>query len=137
MLRPQLFLLRDSRSPDFLSRWRDSNPRPPDYKSSALPTELHRHFLTVRIAKVGIKILSAKYLAKKILFFAYLKDPVIFTPQPHGASTPKSGAKILNFCEYASDAGSFFRRGAKKEPVRLFVRQALIILGMDYSFEKP
>ena len=27
-----------------VSRWRDSNPRPPDYKSSALPTELHRHF---------------------------------------------------------------------------------------------
>ena len=25
------------------SRWRDSNPRPSDYKSDALPTELHRH----------------------------------------------------------------------------------------------
>ena len=24
------------------SRWRDSNPRPADYKSAALPTELHR-----------------------------------------------------------------------------------------------
>ena len=26
------------------SRWRDSNPRPADYKSAALPTELHRPF---------------------------------------------------------------------------------------------
>ena len=25
------------------SRWTDSNPRPADYKSAALPTELHRH----------------------------------------------------------------------------------------------
>ena len=27
------------------SRWTDSNPRPADYKSAALPTELHRHWV--------------------------------------------------------------------------------------------
>ncbi len=26
------------------SWWTDSNPRPADYKSAALPTELHQHF---------------------------------------------------------------------------------------------
>ena len=30
-------------SPRRWSRWTDSNPRPADYKSAALPTELHRH----------------------------------------------------------------------------------------------
>ena len=32
-------------SPIFIwSWWTDSNPRPADYKSAALPTELHQHF---------------------------------------------------------------------------------------------
>ena len=30
---------------DWWSRWTDSNPRPADYKSAALPTELHRHWV--------------------------------------------------------------------------------------------
>ena len=30
--------------PTFWSWWTDSNPRPADYKSAALPTELHQHF---------------------------------------------------------------------------------------------
>ncbi len=38
---------------DFWSWWTDLNPRPADYKSAALPTELHQH-------------LSAKTLYHKI-----------------------------------------------------------------------
>ena len=30
------------------SWWTDLNPRPADYKSAALPTELHQHFSTGR-----------------------------------------------------------------------------------------
>ena len=31
-------------SAQYWSWWTDSNPRPADYKSAALPTELHQHF---------------------------------------------------------------------------------------------
>ena len=31
----------------FWSWWTDSNPRPADYKSAALPTELHQHFFVL------------------------------------------------------------------------------------------
>ena len=35
------------------SWWTDSNPRPADYKSAALPTELHQHL--TGIARVSVK----------------------------------------------------------------------------------
>ncbi len=34
-------------SPTLWSWWTDSNPRPADYKSAALPTELHQHFFVL------------------------------------------------------------------------------------------
>ena len=34
---------------NFWSWWTDSNPRPADYKSAALPAELHQQFPTARI----------------------------------------------------------------------------------------
>ena len=38
------------------SWWTDSNPRPADYKSAALPTELHQHL--TGIARVSVKYLT-------------------------------------------------------------------------------
>ena len=35
------------------SWWTDSNPRPADYKSAALPTELHQHFTSSNIITKG------------------------------------------------------------------------------------
>ena len=43
------------------SWWTDSNPRPADYKSAALPTELHQHL-------TGIARVSAKFLTPERLF---------------------------------------------------------------------
>lgn len=51
------------------SRWWDSNPQPPDYKSSALPTELHRHILTVSDCKSRYKKFIDKIFGENFLYF--------------------------------------------------------------------
>ena len=51
----------------FWSWWTDSNPRPADYKSAALPAELHQHFspaefiLADALAFVNIKVWNEPY----------------------------------------------------------------------------
>ena len=42
------------------SWWTDSNPRPADYKSAALPTELHQHL--TGIARVSVTFLTPERL---------------------------------------------------------------------------
>ena len=53
-----------------LSRRRESNPRPADYKSAALPTELLRHkiknYPVFRDGKGNGKLKSTKFLKRKI-----------------------------------------------------------------------
>ena len=50
------------------SWWTDLNPRPADYKSAALPTELHQHFLSAYLIYHNKSIKSRKKL-KFILKF--------------------------------------------------------------------
>ncbi len=47
-----------------MSWWTDSNRRPADYKSAALPTELHQHFFKRR--KFNVFYISMQYVK---LFF--------------------------------------------------------------------
>ena len=51
------------------SRWSDSNQRPADYKSAALPTELHR--LAFAGAKVRLVFLFANFLPTFLLLFLF------------------------------------------------------------------
>lgn len=65
------------------SRWRDSNPRPFDYKSNALSTELHRQKLALQ--KKSIKYSSGKtresilFLSIKLFFYPF-KDTLSTIP---------------------------------------------------------
>ena len=42
--------------PYLWSWWTDSNPRPADYKSAALPTELHQHFFVLRYNTISHRV---------------------------------------------------------------------------------
>ena len=77
------------------SRWTDSNPRPADYKSAALPTELHRHrcfFATVLY-----------YHNRAGMSSLFLKFPEIFLSRSaaFGQIPEKSGANFPRrlFCQ--------------------------------------
>ena len=56
-----------------LSRWRESNSRPTDYKSVALPTELHRPRSRNRLIYSAIRAVSTKL---------YTPGGVVATPRP-------------------------------------------------------
>ena len=75
-----------------VSRWRDSNPRPPDYKSSALPTELHRHFnrseCTSRYKKCIGKIFCDN-------FSKIFRQRTAIRTAASRTTEAKSGAKII------------------------------------------
>ena len=56
------------------SWWTDSNPRPADYKSAALPTELHQHLTgSIIIANAGAFVNS--FFSKSHFFFMLLFSP--------------------------------------------------------------
>ena len=48
------------------SWWTDSNPRPADYKSAALPTELHQHL-------TGLTIIAERHGFVNTFFFKFFK----------------------------------------------------------------
>ena len=85
------------RGPFVESRWRDSNPRPPDYKSSALPTELHRHFNRSE-CKSRYKKCIGKIFCDKFSNFLPFKEPLVSPRHPHEWEA-KSGAKIIQSAE--------------------------------------
>ena len=57
--------------PTFWSWWTDSNPRPADYKSAALPTELHQHLSCIaQLLYQTISPLSTPFLNFFALFLS-------------------------------------------------------------------
>ena len=50
------------------SWWTDSNPRPADYKSAALPAELHQHLLPAKIILAEVTLFVNNNLHKKTHF---------------------------------------------------------------------
>ena len=64
-----------------LSRWRDSNSRPPAYKAGAITTMLHRQIVTERF---GRKKLSWVFLVRMYFFFGacfFFFAPIFFSQQ--------------------------------------------------------
>ena len=60
------------------SWWTDSNPRPADYKSAALPAELHQH-LNARIIyhKSSVESSPKSKKIEKIVYFPLLSSSVM------------------------------------------------------------
>ena len=58
------------------SWWTDSNPRPADYKSAALPTELHQHFHRPDDNSKSSCVCQQKLFASASFFFMILFFPV-------------------------------------------------------------
>ena len=48
------------------SWWTDSNPRPADYKSAALPTELHQHFQRSNIIAYKTRFVKQKFIFSRL-----------------------------------------------------------------------
>ena len=58
------------------SWWTDSNPRPADYKSAALPTELHQHFQRSNIIAYKTDFVKQKFCFFRTfskVFYEYLR----------------------------------------------------------------
>ena len=95
------------------SRWRDSNPRPADYKSAALPTELHRLFLinyyilrTSLIAKLTPKKLSNSDVTTNCRFFYLLNCN--FSKNTDLRELSSRYAKLEPFSNFAKLVDYFF-----------------------------
>ena len=55
------------------SWWTDSNPRPADYKSAALPTELHQHDTGLHIIANHVRFVNKK-ISKSVNIFHIRRD---------------------------------------------------------------
>ena len=65
-----------------MSRWSDSNQRPADYKSAALPTELHR--LVLQVQRYGL-FLKLQIFCRFFLVFTHF----------FGTKTQMQGAYLI------------------------------------------
>ena len=73
------------------SWWTDSNPRPADYKSAALPAELHQH-LNARIIyhKSSVESSPKSKKIEKIVYFPLLSSSVM-------TAAEFFAARVVNF----------------------------------------
>ena len=82
------------------SWWTDSNPRPADYKSAALPTELHQHIKTTSVSLTVLNYYITHSNLCQHFFWIFLKLFSKFRFNINYFSVPYNNNIYIGICQH-------------------------------------